>query len=72
MEMTILERACQGENERNVIVRGAGRAADARFARWEKQRVRRDTAGQRSIIMDVELEKMEQWIANEWNSTIDI
>lgn len=64
-----LKGASQGKDERDVIVLGGRTVGDGRGGR---ERVGGDSAGQGSVVVDVELQEMEKGVAYRRNGAVNV
>lgn len=69
VQMGALKGASQGENKRNIIVLGRGAVGDGRGG---EERVGGNSAGQRSVVMNVKFQKMEKGVAYGRDSAVDV
>ena len=66
VEVRALQRAGQREDERDVVVLRAGGAG------YGGQRVRRDAAGERGVVVDVEFEEVEERVGDGGDGAVDV
>lgn len=69
VQVGALKGASQGEDEGDVIVLGGGTVGDGRGG---GEGVGGDSAGQWSVVVDVEFQEMEKGVAYRRNSAVDV